>query len=352
MRPSTPRSTTRRRGCASSRAAPRTRSTRCAASGRRRSPATSPPSTRRRSPRSCRCGPASRSRASPRRNRSGCSQMEDHLHKRVIGQQEAIATISRAVRRARAGLKDPKRPIGSFIFLGPDGRRQDRARQGPRGVHVRQRGRAHQDRHERVHGAPQREPPGRRPSGLRRLRRGRPAHRGRAPQELRGRAARRDREGAPGGLQHPPPDPRGRAPHGREGPPGRLPQHDHHHDLQPRRAAAADELVARLPTASARRRTRAPQASYELHAREGPGRAEDRLPARVPQPHRRDDRVPLAHPGRDPRDRRPDARPACATSSGPSRCRSRSRRPPRTTSSRSGTTSPTAPGRSAASSRT
>jgi ATP-dependent Clp protease ATP-binding subunit ClpC len=48
-------------------------------------------------------------------------QMEDHLHKRVIGQQEAIATISRAVRRARAGLKDPKRPIGSFIFLGPTG---------------------------------------------------------------------------------------------------------------------------------------------------------------------------------------------------------------------------------------
>jgi ATP-dependent Clp protease ATP-binding subunit ClpC len=48
-------------------------------------------------------------------------EMEDHLHKRVIGQQEAIATISRAVRRARAGLKDPKRPIGSFVFLGPTG---------------------------------------------------------------------------------------------------------------------------------------------------------------------------------------------------------------------------------------
>jgi ATP-dependent Clp protease ATP-binding subunit ClpA len=46
-------------------------------------------------------------------------QMEDALHKRVIGQQEAIETVSKAVRRARAGLKDPKRPIGSFIFLGP-----------------------------------------------------------------------------------------------------------------------------------------------------------------------------------------------------------------------------------------
>jgi ATP-dependent Clp protease ATP-binding subunit ClpC len=47
--------------------------------------------------------------------------MEDQIHQRVIGQQEAIATISRAVRRARAGLKDPKRPIGSFVFLGPTG---------------------------------------------------------------------------------------------------------------------------------------------------------------------------------------------------------------------------------------
>jgi ATP-dependent Clp protease ATP-binding subunit ClpC len=47
--------------------------------------------------------------------------MEDALHNRVIGQQEAIEIVSRAVRRARAGLKDPKRPIGSFIFLGPTG---------------------------------------------------------------------------------------------------------------------------------------------------------------------------------------------------------------------------------------
>jgi ATP-dependent Clp protease ATP-binding subunit ClpC len=48
-------------------------------------------------------------------------QMEEHLHKRIVGQDEAIKTISRAVRRARAGLKDPKRPIGSFLFLGPTG---------------------------------------------------------------------------------------------------------------------------------------------------------------------------------------------------------------------------------------
>ena len=47
--------------------------------------------------------------------------MEEELHKRVVGQDEAITAISKAVRRARAGLKDPRRPIGSFIFLGPTG---------------------------------------------------------------------------------------------------------------------------------------------------------------------------------------------------------------------------------------
>jgi ATP-dependent Clp protease ATP-binding subunit ClpC len=48
-------------------------------------------------------------------------EMEDALHKRIIGQDEAIIAISKAVRRARAGLKDPRRPIGSFMFLGPTG---------------------------------------------------------------------------------------------------------------------------------------------------------------------------------------------------------------------------------------
>jgi ATP-dependent Clp protease ATP-binding subunit ClpB len=48
-------------------------------------------------------------------------EMEDRLHDRVVGQDEAVAAVSDAVRRARAGLKDPRRPIGSFIFLGPTG---------------------------------------------------------------------------------------------------------------------------------------------------------------------------------------------------------------------------------------
>ena len=48
-------------------------------------------------------------------------RMEDELHKRVIGQNLAIQAVSKAIRRSRAGLKDPKRPTGSFIFLGPSG---------------------------------------------------------------------------------------------------------------------------------------------------------------------------------------------------------------------------------------
>ncbi|HEX7065062.1 MAG TPA: ATP-dependent protease ATP-binding subunit ClpC [Bacillales bacterium] len=48
-------------------------------------------------------------------------KMEEILHSRVVGQKEAVKSVSQAVRRARAGLKDPKRPIGSFIFLGPTG---------------------------------------------------------------------------------------------------------------------------------------------------------------------------------------------------------------------------------------
>jgi ATP-dependent Clp protease ATP-binding subunit ClpC len=48
-------------------------------------------------------------------------KMEEELHKRIIGQHEAVVAVSKAIRRARSGLKDPKRPIGTFIFLGPTG---------------------------------------------------------------------------------------------------------------------------------------------------------------------------------------------------------------------------------------
>jgi len=47
--------------------------------------------------------------------------LEDELHKRIVGQDKAVSAVARAIRRGRAGLKNPKRPIGSFIFLGPTG---------------------------------------------------------------------------------------------------------------------------------------------------------------------------------------------------------------------------------------
>ena len=51
--------------------------------------------------------------------------MEEFLHKRVVGQDEAVTVVSDAIRRARSGLKDPNRPIGSFMFLGPTGVRKN-----------------------------------------------------------------------------------------------------------------------------------------------------------------------------------------------------------------------------------
>ena len=47
--------------------------------------------------------------------------LEKNLHERVVGQDEAVEAVAKAIRRGRVGLKDPKRPIGSFLFLGPTG---------------------------------------------------------------------------------------------------------------------------------------------------------------------------------------------------------------------------------------
>ena len=162
-------------------------------------------------------------------------RMEDELHKRVIGQHAAIEAVSKAIRRSRAGLKDPKRPTGSFIFLGPSGvGKTELARTlaeflfGDEEAMV-----AH--RHVGVHGEALRVAARRLASGLHRLRRGRPAHRGRAAQAVLRAPARRDREGAPGRLQHPAPDPGGRPADGRPGAHRRLPPRDRDHDLERRR---------------------------------------------------------------------------------------------------------------------
>lgn len=118
--------------------------------------------------------------------------LEEELHKRVIGQDEAIRAVSDAVRRSRAGLNDPRRPIGSFIFLGHDRRGQDGAGKSTGRIPVRRRGHDDPHRHERIHGEALCEPSGRSASGIRGLRRGWPAYRGRAPQALQRGAFRRD----------------------------------------------------------------------------------------------------------------------------------------------------------------
>ncbi len=179
--------------------------------------------------------------------------MEERLHARVVGQDEAIEAVSDAVRRARAGLKDPRRPIGSFLFLGPDGRRQDRARAGAGPVPVRRRGGDGPHRHERVHGEVRRVAADRGASRLRRLRGGRPADRGRPAPAVPGDPARRDREGAPGRVQRPAPGARRRAPDRRPGPDGRLPEHGRDHDAATSgRSRSRRRPGARTPTPTRR----------------------------------------------------------------------------------------------------
>ena len=159
--------------------------------------------------------------------------MEDRLHRRVVGQDEAVDRGGRArCGGPGPGLQDPDRPIGTFLFLGPHGRRQDRAGAGAGRVHVRHPGRDGPHRHVGVHGEARRVPAGRRASGLRRLRGGRPADRGGAPPALLGRAARRDREGPPGRVQHAAAGDGRRAPDRRPGPDGLVQEHGADHDVQ------------------------------------------------------------------------------------------------------------------------
>ena len=79
-------------------------------------------------------------------------RMEDELHKRVIGQETAIVAVSKAIRRARAGIKDPEAAHGLVHLPRPLGRREDRDRAHARRVPVRRRGRDDPGRHVGVHG--------------------------------------------------------------------------------------------------------------------------------------------------------------------------------------------------------
>ena len=207
--------------------------------------------------------------------------MEERLHQRVIGQDEAVEAIANALRRARTGLQDPNRPIGSFIFLGPTGvGKTELARalaefmfDDDRAL-VRIDMSEYQERHSvaRLIGAP----PGyvgydeggqlteavrRRPYTVILLD---------EIEKARARGVRRAAAGA-----------RRRQAHRRPGPLGRLPQHGADHDV-------------------------------EHPQRRRPART---VPARVPEPDRRDRRVPAALARPDRRDRRAPARVVSATGS-------------------------------------
>ena len=160
--------------------------------------------------------------------------MEERLHERVIGQDEAVEAVANALRRSRAGLSDPNRPIGSFLFLGPTGVGKTELARALAEFMFDSEQAIVRDRHVRVHGEALGRAPDRRPARLRRLRGGRPADRGGPPPALRGRPARRDREGPPRRLQRPAPDHGRRPAHRRPGPHGRLHQHDPDHDLERR----------------------------------------------------------------------------------------------------------------------
>ncbi len=124
-------------------------------------------------------------------------RMEEVLHERVIGQEEAVTAVAHAIRRSRAGLSDPHRPIGSFLFLGPTGvGKTELARTLADFMFDDERGNG-PHRHVRVHGEALGEPPGRRSSRLCRLRPGGPAHRGSTAPSVLGDPARRGGEGSP-----------------------------------------------------------------------------------------------------------------------------------------------------------
>ncbi len=160
-------------------------------------------------------------------------RIEEELHRRVISQDKALSALSRAIRRSRAGLKSPKRPSGSFLFLGPTGVGKTEVARALVGVPVWQREIAHPLRHVGVHGKALGVEVDRFASRLCGLRRGRPAHRAGEAAAVFGDPAGRNREGAPGHLQHPVAGVRGRAAHRRPGQHGGLQEHHHHHDLEP-----------------------------------------------------------------------------------------------------------------------
>ena len=159
--------------------------------------------------------------------------LEDHLHQRVIGQDDAVHAVANAIRRSRAGLSDPHRPIGSFLFLGPTGvGKTELARALAELLFDDERAMVRIDMSEymekhavsRLIGAP---------PGYVGYDEG-----GQLTEAVRRRPyavdpARRDREGPPRRVQRAAAGARRRPPHRRAGPHGRLHQRGAHHDVEP-----------------------------------------------------------------------------------------------------------------------
>ena len=194
--------------------------------------------------------------------------MEDRLHDRVVGQEEAVEAVSNAVRRARAGIQDPNRPLGSFLFLGPTGvGKTELARAlaeflfDDEQAMVRLDMSEYMEKHtvSRLIGAP---------PGYVGYEEG-----GQLTEAVRRRPysvvlLRRDREGARGRVQRPAAAAGRRPSDGRPGPHGGLQEHGRHHDQQPGQ---------RLPDRHGR---------PDARPSHGDGPAQAVLPAGVPQPHR------------------------------------------------------------------
>ncbi len=253
--------------------------------------------------------------------------MEERLHERVVGQDEAVAAVANALRRSRAGLADPMRPIGTFLFLGPTGvGKTELARALAEFMFDSEQAIVRIDMSEYMEKHSVSRLVGR-AARLRRLRRGRPADRGGAPAPVRGGPARRDREGAPRRVQRAAADHGRRPAHRRPGPDGRLHQHDPDHDLE--RGLGPDRL-------------RGGRRADPRAGRGGPG---DHLQARVPEPDRRRGHLPPALARRHRADRRPAGRVARRAACASAGSRSSSPTTRGRCSATSATTPPTAPGR-------
>jgi energy-coupling factor transporter ATP-binding protein EcfA2 len=205
-------------------------------------------------------------------------KMEDKLHQRVVGQDEAVRLVSDAIRRSRAGLSDPNRPYGSFLFLGPTGVGKTELCKAlaeflfDSEEHlIRIDMSEFMEKHSvaRLIGAP---------PGYVGYEEGGYLTEAGAAQALQRDPARRGREGAPGRVQRAAAGARRRPHDRRPGAHGGLQEHRDRDDLQPRQP---DD------PADGRRRLPGDQAG-------GDGRGEDLLPAGVHQPHRRGGGLPRA----------------------------------------------------------